>query len=68
VDLTMKFVQWFTSRGENYEYNMQIIDKHLKDLVSSKSGPRVHTYYFPTNQVEFRPKETEEKFSDMKFE
>lgn len=36
--VAMRFVDWFTSRGENYEHNMKIIDKHLKGLVVSGGG------------------------------
>lgn len=36
--VAMRFVDWFTSRGENYEHNMKIIDKHLKGLVVSGAG------------------------------
>ena len=35
LSVAMRFVEWFTSRGENYEHNLQIIDKHLKGLVVS---------------------------------
>lgn len=33
--VAMRFVDWFTSRGENYEHNMKVIDKHLKGLLVS---------------------------------
>jgi hypothetical protein len=33
----MRFVDWFTSRGENYEHNMKVIDKHLNNLATSSS-------------------------------
>lgn len=36
--VAMRFVDWFTSRGENYEHNMKIIDKHLKGLLVSGAG------------------------------
>lgn len=36
--VAMRFVDWFTSRGENYEHNMKIIDKHLKGLVVGGSA------------------------------
>jgi RNA polymerase-interacting CarD/CdnL/TRCF family regulator len=35
--VAMRFVDWFTSRGENYEHNLKVIDKHLHNLVSSSS-------------------------------
>lgn len=52
TDVAVRFVEWFMSRGEHYEHNLQIIDKHLKDLVVSERSPRVHTYYLPGNRVE----------------
>jgi hypothetical protein len=64
IDISIKFVEWFSGRGENYEHNLQIIDKHLKDLLSSTKVPRVHSYYLPNNQVEFRPIQKEQKLSD----
>jgi hypothetical protein len=35
LSVAMRFVEWFTSRGENYEHNIKIIDKHLKGLIVS---------------------------------
>ena len=37
LQVAMRFVEWFTSRGENYEHNIQVIDKHLKGLIVSPS-------------------------------
>lgn len=37
--VAMRFVDWFTSRGENYEHNMKVIDKHLKGLLVSPGAP-----------------------------
>jgi hypothetical protein len=37
----MRFVEWFTSRGENYEHNMKTIDKHLSHL-SKNFEPNSH--------------------------
>ncbi|KAJ1438781.1 hypothetical protein B484DRAFT_444391 [Ochromonadaceae sp. CCMP2298] len=59
--LAIKFVDWFSSRGENYEHNMQIIDKHLKGLVVSpegKSSSHVHSYFIPGNKVVFNPQQS----------
>jgi len=36
--VAMRFVDWFTSRGENYEHNMKVIDKHLKGLLVSPNA------------------------------
>ena len=36
--IAMRFIDWFVSRGENYEYNMKIIDKHLGNLANA-AGP-----------------------------
>jgi hypothetical protein len=38
TSVAIKFVDWFTSRGENYEHNIKIIDRHLKDLVPSEKA------------------------------
>jgi hypothetical protein len=38
VSIAVRFVEWFTSRGQHYEHNMKIIDKHLKGLIVSGSG------------------------------
>lgn len=53
IAVAMKFVEWFTSRGENYDHNIKILDKHLRDLVSSDKTPRVHSYFIPGNRVQF---------------
>ena len=37
--VAMRFVDWFTSRGENYEHNMKVIDKHLKGLTVGSGSP-----------------------------
>eukprot|EP01039_Chlorochromonas_danica_P008134 gene8134-8974_t len=55
TDIAIRFVEWFTSRGEHYEHNLQILDKHLKDLVVSEKSPRVHTFFLPGNRMEFTP-------------
>lgn len=52
VDIAMRFVDWFTSRGEGYEHNMRLIDKHLGKLTSS-SRPIDRSPY--TGQVKFAP-------------
>ena len=52
VDVAMRFVDWFTSRGEGYEHNMRLIDKHLGKLTSS-SRPIDRSPY--TGQVKFAP-------------
>ena len=38
LEIVTRFVEWFTSRGENYEHNMKTIDKHLSNL-SSQAHP-----------------------------
>lgn len=53
IALALRFIDWFTTRGENYEHNLKIIDRHLKDLVTSDKTPRVHSYYLPGNRVQF---------------
>jgi hypothetical protein len=58
-------VEWFTNRGKNYEYNIRVIDKHLKQLVSSDKVPRVHTVFHSPDQVEFRPRGNPEDQYDL---
>ena len=35
LSIVTRFVEWFTSRGESYEHNIKIIDKHLGDLTNN---------------------------------
>jgi len=37
--VAMRFIDWFTSRGENYEHNLRLVDKHLGKLTKA-SDPR----------------------------
>lgn len=53
ISVAMKFVEWFSNRGENYDHNLRILDRHLKDLVTSEQTPRVHSYFLPGNRVQF---------------
>lgn len=32
IDLSVRFMDWFTQRGEAYEHNIKIINNHLKQL------------------------------------
>lgn len=50
--VAMRFVDWFTSRGENYEHNLKVIDKHLHNLVSSSSPSERSPY---VGQVRITP-------------
>jgi hypothetical protein len=38
LGIVTRFVEWFTSRGENYEHNLKIIDKHLSNLAANSSN------------------------------
>lgn len=40
VGVALRFVSWFTERGEVYEHNMRAIDKHLGTLASASIDPR----------------------------
>ena len=58
--MALRFVEWFSGRGENYEHNMKIIDKHLRGLLAAPPGDPhaqapVHTYstFMPGNRVIF---------------
>jgi len=37
--VAMRFIDWFTSRGENYEHNLRLVDKHLGKLAKA-ADPR----------------------------
>lgn len=54
VSIAMRFIEWFTERGENYEYNINIIDKHLENLVET-SQPKYRSAY--KNPIRFTPAE-----------
>ena len=38
--VALRFVEWFTHRGETYEHNMKLIDKHLNGLATSAADPK----------------------------
>jgi hypothetical protein len=40
LGVAMRFVEWFTHRGETYEHNMKLIDKHLHGMASTASDPK----------------------------
>ena len=42
----MRFVEWFTGRGELYEHNLRVIDKHLGQL-SEAAYPATGTPHLP---------------------
>jgi hypothetical protein len=50
LGVAMRFVEWFTSRGENYEHNLRLVDKHLGKLTTA-SDPKVRNPY--EGQVRF---------------
>jgi hypothetical protein len=52
VAVAMRFVDWFIGRGENYEHNLRVVDKHLSNLTSVQ-GPASRDPY--VNQVKFTP-------------
>ena len=52
VGVAMRFVDWFIGRGENYEHNLRVVDKHLSNLTSAQ-GPSNRDPYL--NQVKFTP-------------
>ena len=52
ITISIRFIDWFINRGKNYEHNINIIDKHLKDLLyTNDKSAKLHTYYLPGNQV-----------------
>ena len=36
LDVAIRFVDWFTQRGEQYEHNIKIIDKHIGNLANAQ--------------------------------
>lgn len=42
VTVAVRFVDWYTNRGESYEYNLQVIDKHLNGLSKASQWSREH--------------------------
>jgi nitrogen fixation/metabolism regulation signal transduction histidine kinase len=52
TSVAIKFVDWFTARGENYEHNIKIIDRHLRELVPSEEALK----YSHLNFLEIAPK------------
>lgn len=48
----MRFVDWFTERGVNYEHNVKVLDKHLENLASA-SHPSLRQPY--TGQIRYTP-------------
>lgn len=55
IDILLTFLQWYLSRGQHLEHNLSIIDKHLKDLVSSRKAQRVHSVRLPNGGIQFSP-------------
>jgi hypothetical protein len=50
LTVAMRFVDWFTSRGENYEHNLKLVDKHLRNLAVA-ANPTERTPF--TGQVRY---------------
>jgi hypothetical protein len=44
LSVAMRFVDWFTSRGENYEHNLRLVDKHLGKLTQA-ADPKARSPY-----------------------
>lgn len=53
----MRFINWFTHRGELYDYNIKVIDKHLSKLASSSISPQTpHQFQDFSDDITFLPK------------
>ena len=50
--VAMRFVDWFTSRGESYEHNLRLVDKHLRGLTRA-ADPAERVPF--SGQVRFTP-------------
>ena len=40
VEVAVRFVEWFTSRGAGYEHNLRAIDRHLQQLAPTPDAAR----------------------------
>ncbi len=52
TSVAVRFVDWFTNRGENYDHNMKVIDRHLKNLTTPEVAPRMQTF-MPVSQIRY---------------
>lgn len=52
LGVAVRFVDWFTQRGEHYEHNMKLIDRHLGSLAKAQD-PKSRDPY--KGQVKFTP-------------
>lgn len=50
LSVAMRFVDWFTSRGESYEHNLRLVDKHLRGLTKAADPAEREPY---SGQVRF---------------
>ncbi|CAM9558558.1 unnamed protein product, partial [Pylaiella littoralis] len=41
-DLTGRFVDWFSSRGQAYEHNLAAVEKHIENLATRSVGARAN--------------------------
>lgn len=37
ISLALRFVNWYTSHGQAYERNLEVVDKHLENLAVHSS-------------------------------
>ena len=52
LSVAMRFVDWFTSRGESYEHNLRLVDKHLRGLTKA-ADPAERAPF--SGQIRFTP-------------
>jgi hypothetical protein len=52
TSVAVRFVQWFTERGENYEHNLKVLDKHIGNLAQG-SHPKDRQPF--QGQIRFTP-------------
>eukprot|EP01041_Mallomonas_annulata_P011012 gene11012-23007_t len=55
ISVAMRFIEWFTSRGETYEHNLRIIDKHLTGLAKNALPDGAASMQPFSGQIRFSP-------------
>lgn len=57
LQVAMRFIEWFTHRGEIYDYNIKVIDKHLSKLATSSITPQTpHQFQDYSENITYLPK------------
>ena len=65
LSVAMRFVDWFTSRGENYEHNLRLVDKHLGKLTQA-ADPKFRSP-FESSQIRYSPDVLQKETTQSQF-